>query len=96
MAKCQTGDVVGPHTYHLFMLQTHCVGPLCCLVGWYCGPYAVSMTNLEGMVYLRWRVRGVEQEFIPYMGQLVFANVSVEGWIINIYTHCLLDAPEGG
>ena len=30
-------------------------------------------------------VRGFEQDLIPYVGQLVLANVSIEGWVIDSY-----------
>ena len=37
--------------------------------------------------------RGVVQDLIPDMGQLVFAKVPVEGWIIDPDEHSLLDGP---
>ena len=40
-------------------------------------------------------VRGVEQDFIPCVGQLVPANVSFEGWIIDPDVRGLLDGPCG-
>ena len=41
-------------------------------------------------------VRGVEQDFIPYIGQLVLTIVPVEGWIIDPYEHGLLDVNDIG
>ena len=41
-------------------------------------------------------VRGVEQDLIPYVGQLVLANVPIERWIIDPYEHGLLDDPGNG
>ena len=41
-------------------------------------------------------VRGVEQGLILYVGQLVLANVSLQGWIIGPYEHSLLDGPSNG
>ena len=37
-----------------------------------------------------------EQDWIPYMGQLVLANVPVDGWIIDHYEHSLLDGSGKG
>ena len=33
----------------------------------------------------------VEQDIIPYVGQLELSNVSVKGWITDLYVHGLLD-----
>ena len=35
--------------------------------------------------------RGIEQDIIPYVGQLELANVPIEGWIIDSDAHGLLD-----
>ena len=37
--------------------------------------------------------RGDEQDLIPYVGQLEFANVPTEGWIIDPDEHGLFDGP---
>ena len=41
-------------------------------------------------------VRGVEQDLISYVGQLVVANVPIKGWIIDSYEHGLFDGPSEG
>ena len=41
-------------------------------------------------------VRSAEQDLIPYVGQLVLLNASVEGWIIDNYIHSLLDGSGEG
>ena len=41
-------------------------------------------------------VRGVEQDIIPYVGQLLLANVPVQGLIIHPYEHSLRDGPGNG
>ena len=33
------------------------------------------------------------QDFIPDVGQLEFAQVATEGWVINPYEHGLLEGP---
>ena len=38
-------------------------------------------------------VRVVLQDLIPDVGQLEFAQVATEGWVINHYEHGLLDGP---
>ena len=38
-------------------------------------------------------VRGVEQDLMPYVGQLALPNVPIEGWIIDPYADSLLDGP---
>ena len=35
--------------------------------------------------------RGVLQDLIPDMGQLEFAQIAIEGWVINPYEHGILD-----
>ena len=37
-------------------------------------------------------VRGVEQDLMSSVGQLVFPSAAVEGWITNPYVHSLLDS----
>ena len=41
-------------------------------------------------------VRGVEQDLIPYVGQLVIINVPVHGCFTHPYEHSLLDVPSNG
>ena len=36
----------------------------------------------------------VKQNLIPYVRQIVFTYVSIEGWIINPYVYCFLDSPD--
>ena len=42
-------------------------------------------------VLLKVEGRGVEQDLIPYVGQLELVNIPVEGWIIDPYVCGLLD-----
>ena len=37
--------------------------------------------------------RGIKQDSIPHVGQLEFANVPIEGWIIDPDVHGLLNGP---
>ena len=53
--------------------------------------------------WLTWRdylfeveVRGAEQDLIPYVEQLVYFSVPVEGWVIVLYEHSFLDGPNNG
>ena len=62
------------------------MGALHCLVGWYCRPYTVDLVDRG--------VKGVEQDLIPYVGQLVLAKINIEGWIIDPYEHSLLGGPR--
>ena len=59
--------------------------------------------DLAQRALLTWReslfevkVRGVEQDLIPYVGQLVLANVPADRWIIYPYEHSLHDGPCNG
>ena len=33
------------------------------------------------------------QKLVPNVWQLVFANVAIEGGVLYMYEHCLLDSP---
>ena len=44
---------------------------------------------------LKGEVRCIDQDLIPYVGQLEFTNVPIKGWIIDPDTHGLLDGPCG-
>ena len=50
MPSCEvpTGDVAGPHTYHILKMKTQCVGSPVLLVGWCGGPFAVGLVGLGG------------------------------------------------
>ena len=37
--------------------------------------------------------RDIKQDLFPYMGQLEFTNVPIEGWIIDPDAHVLLNGP---
>ena len=41
-------------------------------------------------------VSGVEQDLIPYVGQVVLPKVPVKRWIIEPYVHSLLGGPGEG
>ena len=54
--------------------------------------WAKHSWQLELWKELLWiEVRGIEQDLIPYVGQLELANVPTEGWIIDPNIHSLLD-----
>ena len=41
-----------------------------------------------GSVLFKFQFWGVKQNLIPYVWQMVFAYVSIEGWIIDPYVSC--------
>ena len=66
------------------------------LMGWSCGHCTVGPFNLEGRAYFGMIVRSVEEDLIPYVVQLAYNNVLVEGWIIDTNEHGLFDGPSNG
>ena len=57
-------------------------------------PYGVGKCTgkpIELYGLFEFEVWGIEQDLIPYMGQLVLSKVSNEEWCINLYAYNLLD-----
>ena len=59
------GDIVGPQSYQMLMMQTEYAGPIYC--------WSAAAVNLEQ--WLAWEVestldggQGVEQDLMPYVG----------------------------
>ena len=53
----------------------------------------MQWANRWGRGLLKVECRGIKQDFIPYVGQMEFVNVSIEGWIIGCDLHGFLDGP---
>ena len=81
--------VVGIHTYSTLWDADTCCEPPAHIGGY--GSCTVGNWNCERITWDE--VRGVEQDFIPYGGQLKLPNVSIEGWIIDLDVHGLHDGP---
>ena len=67
---------------------------MCYLAIWCCWPNAVGLADVGGLFEVE--VMVVDQDLIPYMGQLVLSNVPVKRWIIDPYMHRLLDGSGKG
>ena len=75
--------------------------PIFDVAGTLCGPLCYYRAHVVGLAQWPWlphegglfevEVSIVEQDLIPNVGQLVLANVHVEGWIIDPY-----DGPSNG
>ena len=62
-----------------------------------CGSFPANMVGLVRWVgLLEIKIRGVEQDLIWYVGQLVLLNVLVKRCHIDPYVHSLLDGPGEG
>ena len=60
-----------------------------CVPCWVWGPLWSGSRGL-----LKMEGRGVLQDLIPGVGQLVISHIPVEGRVIDSYEHGLLDCPE--
>ena len=57
-----------------------------------CGPSAVD-NCVRKVELLKVEGRGIKKALIPYVGQLEFAIVTIEVWIIHLDVHGLLYGP---
>ena len=65
------------------------------IVGLFCGPCAVDLVGLGESLFEVY-ARDVTHKLIPYVGQLVLADVPVERGVFNPYEHGLHDGPGDG
>ena len=59
-----------------------------CLVNWALLPRRERLFEVD--------IRGVEQDLILYVWQLVLPNVPVDEWIFDLYIHGIIDGPDNG
>ena len=55
---------------------------------------SVTDVMATGLGLFQFKFCDVIQNLIPHMWQMVFANIFVEGWIVNPYVYSFLDQPR--